>query len=67
MIFGKITGIGWFVVTVTILMVLGGRWLGIKFGYPIIFATAGGLLGIIISLLGVRSSVKDILNSDKNR
>ena len=59
---GKITGIGWFVVILTLISVLLGRWIGNKLGMPILFASVSGIIGVVISLLGIRASIKDILN-----
>tara|TARA_B100000902_G_C27277217_1_gene899536 strand:- start:881 stop:1090 length:210 start_codon:yes stop_codon:yes gene_type:complete len=61
-VFGKITGIGWFVVILIIVSVLLGRWVGDKIGMPILFASLSGLIGVVISILGIRASIKDILN-----
>lgn len=61
-VFGKITGIGWFVVILTLISVLLGRWIGNKLGMPILFASVSGIIGVIISLIGIRASIKDILN-----
>ena len=61
-VFGKITGIGWFVVILTLISVLLGRWIGNKLGMPILFASVSGIIGVIISLVGIRASIKDILN-----
>ncbi|MBK65548.1 MAG: hypothetical protein CL769_01135 [Chloroflexi bacterium] len=61
-VFGKITGIGWFVVILIIVSVLLGRWVGDKIGLPILFASLSGLIGVVISILGIRASIKDILN-----
>lgn len=61
-VFGKITGIGWFVVILIIVSVLLGKWVGDKIGMPILFASLSGLIGVVISILGIRASIKDILN-----
>lgn len=61
-VFGKITGIGWFVVILTLISVLLGRWIGNKLGMPILFASVSGIIGVVISLLGIKASIKDILN-----
>ncbi|MBM01355.1 MAG: hypothetical protein CL762_01350 [Chloroflexi bacterium] len=63
-IFGKITGLGWFVVIITIGLVLVGRWIGSFIGSPILFASIGGLIGIVVSYLGIRSSIREILNNN---
>ena len=63
-VFGKITGIGWFVVILTLISVLLGRWIGNKLGMPILFASVSGIIGVIISLVGIRASIKDILNQE---
>ena len=63
-IFGKITGLGWFVVIITIGLVLVGRWIGGFIGSPILFALIGGLIGIVVSYLGIRSSIREILSNN---
>ena len=62
-VFGKITGIGWFVVILILASVLLGRWIGDKIGMPILFASLSGIIGVLISLIGIRASIKDIINS----
>ena len=61
-VFGKITGIGWFVVILILISVLLGRWIGEKIGMPILFASLSGVVGVLVSLFGIRASIKDILN-----
>ena len=61
-VFGKITGIGWFVVILILTSVLLGRWIGGKIGMPILFASLSGIIGVLISLIGIRASIKDIIN-----
>ena len=61
-VFGKITGIGWFVVILILASVLLGRWIGDKIGMPILFASLSGIIGVLISLIGIRASIKDIIN-----
>tara|TARA_Y200000002_G_scaffold202369_1_gene166972 strand:+ start:530 stop:739 length:210 start_codon:yes stop_codon:yes gene_type:complete len=61
-VFGKITGIGWFVVILILTSVLLGRWIGEKVGMPILFASLSGVVGVLVSLLGIRASIKDIIN-----
>tara|TARA_B100000945_G_C19986572_1_gene414610 strand:- start:51 stop:260 length:210 start_codon:yes stop_codon:yes gene_type:complete len=61
-VFGKITGIGWFVVILILASVLLGRWVGEKIGMPILFASISGVVGVLISLFGIKSSIKDIIN-----
>ena len=61
-VFGKITGIGWFVVILILASVLLGRWIGGKVGMPILFASLSGIIGVLISLIGIRASIKDIIN-----
>ena len=61
-VFGKITGIGWFVVILILTSVLLGRWIGEKVGMPILFASLSGLVGVLVSLFGIRASIKDIIN-----
>ena len=61
-VFGKITGIGWFVVILILTSVLLGRWIGDKVGMPILFASLSGVVGVLISLFGIRASIKDIIN-----
>tara|TARA_E500000331_G_scaffold312855_1_gene321103 strand:- start:4 stop:213 length:210 start_codon:yes stop_codon:yes gene_type:complete len=61
-VFGKITGIGWFVVILILATVLFGKWIGDKVGMPILFASIGGVAGVLISLFGIRASIKDIIN-----
>ena len=61
-VFGKITGIGWFVVILILTSVLLGRWIGEKVGMPILFASLSGIIGVLISLIGIRASIKDIIN-----
>ena len=61
-VFGKITGIGWFVVILILASVLLGRWIGEKIGMPILFASLSGIVGVLISLFGIRASIKDIIN-----
>tara|TARA_A100001011_G_scaffold81638_1_gene84910 strand:+ start:607 stop:816 length:210 start_codon:yes stop_codon:yes gene_type:complete len=61
-VFGKITGIGWFVVILILASVLLGRWVGDKIGMPILFASLSGIIGVLISLIGIRASIKDIIN-----
>lgn len=61
-VFGKITGIGWFVVILVLASVLFGKWIGDKIGMPILFASISGVAGVLVSLLGIRASIKDIIN-----
>jgi|TARA_B100001559_G_C15994772_1_gene391697 hypothetical protein len=61
-VFGKITGIGWFVVILILTSVLLGRWIGEKVGMPILFASLSGVVGVLVSLFGIRASIKDIIN-----
>ena len=61
-VFGKITGIGWFVVILILASVLFGRWIGEKIGMPILFASLSGVVGVLVSLFGIRASIKDIIN-----
>ena len=61
-VFGKITGIGWFVVILILTSVLLGRWIGDKVGMPILFASLSGVVGVLVSLFGIRASIKDIIN-----
>ena len=61
-VFGKITGIGWFVVIFILASVLLGRWIGEKIGMPILFASLSGVVGVLVSLFGIRASIKDIIN-----
>ena len=61
-VFGKITGIGWFVVILILSSVLLGRWIGEKIGIPILFASLSGVVGVLVSLFGIRASIKDIIN-----
>ena len=61
-VFGKITGIGWFVVILILASVLLGRWVGEKIGMPILFASISGVVGVLISLFGIKASIKDIIN-----
>ena len=61
-VFGKITGIGWFVVILILSSVLLGRWIGEKIGMPILFASLSGVVGVLVSLFGIRASIKDIIN-----
>ena len=66
-IFGKMTGLGWFVVLITLGLVLVGKWIGGFIGSPIVFASIGGLIGIVISYLGIRSSIREILNYGRDK
>ena len=61
-VFGKITGIGWFVVILILTSVLFGRWIGEKVDMPILFASLSGVAGVLVSLIGIRASIKDIIN-----
>ena len=61
-VFGKITGIGWVVVILILTSVLLGRWIGEKVGMPILFASLSGVAGVLVSLFGIRASIKDIIN-----
>ena len=61
-VFGKITGIGWFVVILILTSVLLGRWIGEKVGMPILFASLSGVVGVLVSLFGIRASIKHIIN-----
>ena len=61
-VFGKITGIGWFVVILILTSVLLGRWIGEKVGMPILFASLSGVVGVLVSIFGIRASIKDIIN-----
>ena len=61
-VFGKITGIGWFVVILILASDLLGRWIGEKIGMPILFASLSGVVGVLVSLFGIRASIKDIIN-----
>ena len=61
-VFGKITGIGWFVVILILTSVLLGRWIGDKVGMPILFASLSGVVGVLVSFFGIRASIKDIIN-----
>ena len=61
-VFGKITGIGWFVVILILASVLLGRWIGEKIGMPILFASLSGVVGVLVSLFGIRASINDIIN-----
>ena len=61
-VFGKITGIGWFVVILVLASVLFGKWVGDKIGMPILFASLSGVVGVLVSLFGIRASIKDIIN-----
>ena len=61
-VFGKITGIGWFVVILILASVLLRRWIGEKIGMPILFASLSGVVGVLVSLFGIRASIKDIIN-----
>ena len=61
-VFGKITGIGWFVVILILTSVLLGRWIGEKVGMPILFASLSGVVGVLVPLFGIRASIKDIIN-----
>ena len=47
-IFGKMTGLAWFVVLITIGLVLVGKWIGGFIGAPIVFASIGGLIGKLV-------------------
>ena len=42
--------------------VLFGKWVGDKIGMPILFASISGVAGVLVSLLGIRASIKDIIN-----
>jgi hypothetical protein len=44
-----------------------GRWIGGFIGSPILFALIGGLIGIVVSYLGIRSSIREILNNNGKR
>jgi positive regulator of sigma E activity len=67
LVFGKLTGLGWFVALILILSVIIGRWLGSFLGLSDLFALLGGSCGIIVSFIGVRSILKNITNRNNKR
>lgn len=64
-IFGKLTGMGWFVVALVIASAFIGKLIGDRVGFPVFFTFLGTLVGATISGLGIKIAIRNVRNMDK--